>query len=353
MKKILSLCVAALAAITMTAQDIAVNIKLVAQSGGESTLLLASGNGVSSADNATLVAPLANTDNVAVYVPDGERYSIYATDGSFVNLPIAFITDRMGAEAQSYTLHFEDVLGGAGTGALTIKDLVTGDLQTIVDGETYGPFVVNTTNAPGYVAGTNSVIANRFVINYDQSTYVVTSVTTNAEGLATFSFNQDLQPVESGVKLYKGAIDGEFLDVDEVNYVKANQGVIVYGEPNTTYHFNVGNGETSEFTGNQLLPSSAWNLAEQDGFDIYVLSGNLLYLYEGTEMKPNKAFLKVNQNPLSGNNAPRRISLRFNQEQGVENVAPEAVKAEKFVENGVIYIRRGNEVFNLQGQIVK
>ena len=147
MKKIFSLCVAALAAITMTAQDIAVNIKLVAQSGGESTLLLASGTGVTSADNATLVAPLANTDNVAIYVQDDERYSIYATDGSFENLPIAFITDRMGAAAQSYTLHFEDVLAGTGVGSLTIKDLVTGAEQTIVDGESYGPFVVNTTNA--------------------------------------------------------------------------------------------------------------------------------------------------------------------------------------------------------------
>jgi hypothetical protein len=202
-----------------------------------------------------------------------------------------------------------------------------------------------------------------FTWNYTTNTLEITfptpapvyaaEVTTNAYGLATFSYNADLEAVESGVKLYKGAIDGEFLDVDEVNYVKADEGVIVYGEANTTYHFNVGNGETSSFAGNQLLPSSAWNLAEQDGFDIYVLSGNLLYLYEGTEMKPNKAFLKVNQNPMSGNNAPRRISLRFNQEQGVENVAPEAVKAEKFVENGVIYIRRGNEVFNLQGQIVK
>ena len=196
----------------------------------------------------------------------------------------------------------------------------------------------------------NSTLANRFMIS-QMPIVAVTSVTTNAYGLATFSYNADLETVESGVKLYKGAIDGEFLDVDEVNYVKTDEGVIVYGEANTTYHFAAGTG-TSDFTGNQLLPSSAWNLAEQDGFDIYVLSGNLLYLYEGTEMKPNKAFLKVNQNPMSGNNAPRHISLRFNQEQGVENVAPEAVKAEKFVEDGQIFIRRGNEVFNLQGQKV-
>ena len=178
-----------------------------------------------------------------------------------------------------------------------------------------------------------------------------TSVTTNAKGLATFSYDSDLQAVENDVKLYKGDLNGNVLDLAEVNYVKANQGVIVYGAANTTYHFNVGTG-TSDFTGNELLPASAWDYAAQDGYSIYVLSGNMLYLYEGDQMKPNKAFLKVNQNPISGN-APARISMRFNGTQDVENAEAEDAKAVKFVENGQVFIRRGNEVYNLQGQIVK
>lgn len=343
MKKILSLCVAALAAITMTAQDIAVNIKLVAQSGGESTLLLASGNGVSSADNATLVAPLANTDNVAIYVQDDERYSIFATDGSFENLPIAFITDRMGAAAQSYTLYFEDVLGGTGTGSLTIKDLVTGDLQTIVDGESYGPFVVNTTNAPGYVAGTNTVIGNRFVINYN-ATGFVTDVTTNAYGWASFSYNADLTlTLPAGLKIYKGAIAGDVLNLTEMDYVAANEGVIVYGAPNTTYYFAAGSG-SSDFAGNDLKPASAW---ESHTGTIFCLKGDALYEYTGSDMPANKAYLEI-----SGSSAPKRISLRFNEEQGIEDVKAD-VKAEKFVENGQIFIKRGEAVYNMQGQIVK
>ena len=36
----------------------------------------------------------------------------------------------------------------------------------------------------------------------------------------------------------------------------------------------------------------------------------------------------------------------------VDNVEAETVKAEKFVEDGQVYIRRGNEVYNLQGQKV-
>ena len=179
-----------------------------------------------------------------------------------------------------------------------------------------------------------------------------TSVTTNAYGLATFSYASDLEAVENDVKLYKGDLNGNVLDLDEVDYVKANEGVIVYGAANTTYHFNVGNGGTSDFTGNELLPASAWDYAAQDGYSIYVLSGNMLYLYEGDQMKPNKAFLKVNQNPISGN-APARISMRFNGTQDVENAEAEDAKAVKFVENGEIFIRRGNEVYNLQGQIVK
>ena len=175
-------------------------------------------------------------------------------------------------------------------------------------------------------------------------------VTTNAYGLATFSYASDLQVVESGAKLYKGDLDGETLVLTQVDYVKADEGVIVYNEAGTatTYHFNAGTG-TSSFDGNELLPASAWN-ATHTGYDIYVLSGSSLYLYEGTSMKPNKAYLKVAQNPYAG--APKHISFRFNQPTAIESAEAAELKAEKFVENGVIYIRRGNEVFNLQGQKV-
>lgn len=357
MKKILSLCVAAVAALTMTAQDIAVNIKLVAQSGGESTLLLASGNGVSSADNATLVAPLANTDNVAIYVQDDDRYSIFATDGAFVNLPVSFITDR--TANQSYTLHFEDVLAGSGTGSLTIKDLVTGDLQTIVDGESYGPFVVNTTNAPGYVAGTNSVIANRFVINYDQSTYAVTSVTTNEDGWASFAYTADVAPADPSLAVYKGALNNSDPENPAIvltavtTGIPAGEGVFVHGAPLTTYNFSATT--ATAFSGNDLVGCTAATDPAGISDAIYTLRNvggvTALYHYEGTAAIPaGKAYLPI---PVGSNPAPQRVRMVINEAQGMENVKVESVKAEKFVENGQILIKRGNEVYNLQGQIVK
>ena len=188
----------------------------------------------------------------------------------------------------------------------------------------------------------NSTIEDRFVINYQAAPTYPAQVTTNAQGLATFSHaSADLAMVESGVKLYKGAISGDVLNLTQVDYVPAGQGVIVYGEASTTYHLNYGDGG-ADFTDNELKAAGAWLGAG------YVLSGNLLYVYEGADFPENKAFLEI---PSSG--APRRIRLAFDNATAIDNVEAEAVNAEKFIENGQIFIRRGNEVFNLQGQIVK
>lgn len=196
-----------------------------------------------------------------------------------------------------------------------------------------------------------SFVNNQLTIGFPAPAPVYAAeVTTNAYGLATFSYGSDLVAVEGDAKLYKGDLDGETLVLTQVDYVKAGEGVIVYNEAGTatTYHFNAGTG-TSSFSGNELLAASAWEYPHA-GFDTYVLSGSSLYLYQGTSMKPNKAYLKVAQNTYGG--APKHISFRFNQSTAIESAEAAELKAEKFVENGVIYIRRGNEVFNLQGQKV-
>lgn len=99
--------------------------------------------------------------------------------------------------------------------------------------------------------------------------------------------------------------------------------------------------------------------ADAPAANCYVFSGHStdnevtgvgFYLYEGTKLAANKAYVT-----LAANNAPRRLRFVFTDEQSataLDNVkAP--VKAEKFLDNGQIYIRRSNEVFNLQGQLVK
>ena len=276
-------------------------------------------------------AQAANENGIYVF-GNGNRYTMWASDAYTANLPLGFYT----CENTSYTLKFSNFMGVE----YTIYDRVEDDVITVNASTPAYNFTIDESEK-------NSQINNRFIINYNEATYIVASVTTNAYGLATFSYDQNLTAIEAGVKLYKGAISGEYLNLTQVNYVKAGEGVLVYGEANTTYHFSAGTG-SSDFSGNELKAASAWAYPHA-GYNAYVLSGNSLYLYEGDAMKPNKAFLLLS----TGAGAPKRISFRFNQPTAVENAKATDVKAQKFVENGQIFIRRGNEVFNLQGQIVK
>jgi hypothetical protein len=273
---------------------------------------------------------------VNVYVADEK--SEYKAN-AISNLPLAIVTNRRDV---SYTFTFNVPVSTQG---LVLTDLRSSEGVkniTMTNGDSY---TFSVADEAAYAANTNVTIADRFVINYDPA---LASAKTNAHGLATFSFNQNVVAAEAGVKLYRGKVSGETLALTEVDFVEANQGVIVYGEVNHTYPFIAGAG-TADFTDNELLAASAWS-ASHDGYDIYVLSGNALYLYEGTDFPANKAFLKIAQ---SANPSPRRIRLVFDQATAIDNISADNVKAEKVVENGQILIRRGNEVYNLQGQIVK
>lgn len=287
-------------------------------------------NGYDAPCNINLAEDLPKTLHIYSYI-GANKYSTIATN-NLDGLAVDFITNLLDDE---YTMTFE-VFTLAPSRTLDIYDLDENQRTDIDPSESY-TFTAN--------KGHNE-IKDRFVINY---VAYVTMVETNAYGLATFSYDQDLVAVEPEVNLYKGAIDGDHLDLTTVDYVKANEGAIVYGETNTTYHFAAGTG-TSDFSGNELMAASAWTYPYANK-DVYVLSGNMLHLYEGDVMKPNKAFLLVAKS--SANPAPKHISMRFKTATGVENVQGEDTQCTKFMENGQVFIRRGNEVYNLQGQIVK
>ena len=101
---------------------------------------------------------------------------------------------------------------------------------------------------------------------------------------------------------------------------------------------------------NKLFAASTW--AYEENANVYVLVGNELYKYTGTTMKANKAYLKLDA-PATSYGAPKRIKMVFAETQDVENVEVEAIKAVKFIENGQVLIKRGENIYNVQGQIVK
>jgi len=313
----------------MSAQTITSRSRIWLKSAGETdkdVRLLVSSSFSNDWDNTWDATP-AQAGGIYVYY-QGAKYSIWASNEYSQNLALAFDAN----DNTEYTLSFASFLGEE----YTITDLANNNYVITVNANTQD-YVFSITGDER-----NSTIADRFVINYQAAPTYPAQVTTNDKGLATFSHASiDLAMVESGVKLYKGAISGDVLNLTQVDYVPAGQGVIVYGEANTTYHLNYGDGG-ADFTDNELKAAGAWLGAG------YVLSGNLLYVYEGADFPENKAFLEI---PSSG--APRRIRLAFDNATAIDNVEAEAVNAEKFIENGQIFIRRGNEVFNLQGQIVK
>lgn len=346
MKKIVFLASLLCVALSMTAQTLTGTAVVAISSAhqGEKELTLIQSPAFSDAYDPTWDAEVQAEGGLYV-IYGTTHYEIWASNVLKKNLPVGFGS----CEDLTYTLKFSDFSGTA----FTIYDRIADKVISVASSSNIQINGVDADPANRYeftidAADRNKAINDRFVINYDASVFV-TSVTTNDDGWATFSYNQDLVPVNSAIQtLYKGAINGEYLDLDDVDYVPNGQGVLVNGEANTTYYFAAGSGSDDFFTGNALKATATYNTSMQN---VYVLKGNAFLEYVGTNaLALNKAYIQL---PAAGpNNAPKRITMRFNGTTAVDNVEAEFVKAEKFVENGQIYIRRGNEVFNLQGQKV-
>lgn len=266
-----------------------------------------------------MLAQITNTTtavNIYAIAPYGNM-AIYGTN-DLIGTYVGFTTNSR----TNYTLTFGGVTGSQ----LYLIDHGVSPIhiEPIVENGVY-PFT----------AAASSTINNRFEIARSFP------VTLNSYGWASFSSSIDLV-APAGLTVYEGTINGEVLDLNEVDYVAANEGVILHGNANETYSLAPGVG--ASIFSNDLKPASAW--ASHSG-TIFVLKDEALYEYTGSDFPANKAYLQI-----SGNNAPRRISLRFGQEQGVEEIEA-GVNAVKFVENGQILIKRGEAVYTLQGQIVK
>ena len=347
MKKIFSSFIALVCAMTMSAQITAdVTLRLESQSGSSSEMYLFAGPYLAThPERGSLFVNASNPEDINIYAIDPVNSNRYSSFGNEVleNIPVGFITSKEALALQSYTIHFDVYTN---TEVLKLKDLVTGDEVNITNGGSY-TFVVTEMNEPSYVEGQYSAINDRFVINYVPAP--VYSVTTNIDGWASYSSDVDLV-APAGLTVYAGTIVDEELILTSVDYIKANEGVIVKGEAGLTYTLTPGSGSDS-YT-NDLKPSSAW--ASHSG-TIYCLHNEgvgttAFYRYIGSDMPANKAYLQISTTPSS---APKRISMRFNQPTAIENVELEAVKAEKFIENGQVLIKRGEIIYNVQGQIVK
>ena len=287
-----------------------------------------------------LAEDLPKTLHIYSYI-GANKYSTIVTN-NLDGLHVDFITNLLDDE---YTMTFEVFTLAPGR-TLDIYDL---DEHVRTDIDPSKSYTFNATSG-------HNEIKDRFIINYVAP---ANTVTTNSYGFLSFASTESVEFL-GGLKAYRGQYNAgtNELTLYEIGtQVPANTGVILWNSNGTAETFNYNTGvaaptvSDNDFVGVTTAADPAGIRAT--GKEIYCLNGNALKQYVGTDDIPaGKAYLPISVGGGS-NNAPKHIVMRFNNTTAVDNVEAESVKAEKFVEDGQVYIRRGNEVYNLQGQIVK
>lgn len=243
----------------------------------------------------------------------------------------------------------------SGTARITFSDLQSdlADVTTyyLYDTENGQYTPISTSEHYDFAVVADQNVANRFMI------LKPVKVTTNEDGWASFANGVALAPL-GGLKAYFAeykAAEG-VAELHETEMIPAATGAFLYGTALTEYTLTPAvSGLTASTETNNLVACVNYTDVSAVSDAIYCIRNvggvSALYEYIGNNIPAGKAYLPVAVTPSSP--APQRIRMVINGAQGVENVEVEAVKAEKFVEDGQIFIRRGNEVYNLQGQIVK
>ena len=185
-------------------------------------------------------------------------------------------------------------------------------------------------------------------------------------GWATFASPVKVA-VPSGLTAYKATYSNEGGDeqlvLDPVSgAIPANEGVLLRGEADHVYAFSPTNAAAGDYAGNALVGCPVRTditsvAATNDIFclrysELYSLTG--FFIYSGQYIAAGKAYLPLPKAEPSS--APRRIRFVFREEQGTTGFDPtnaEAVPTTKFIENGQLYIRRGDAVYTIQGVRVK
>ena len=188
------------------------------------------------------------------------------------------------------------------------------------------------------------------------------SVTTTVDGWATFAFAETMQaPV--GLKVYKAAysrtVSEDILALTELSdgIIPAGEGVLIYGATTTTYGFTSTNATpATDMSDNDLIGTTTLTdvSAQRATYDIFCLRRTELFgttafcLYSGQYIPAGKAYLALPKiNGQAG--APRNIRMVFNTATGIENTNANEVIMEKFIQDGQIFIRRGEAIYNIQG----
>lgn len=188
-------------------------------------------------------------------------------------------------------------------------------------------------------------------------------------GWATFSCAEKVA-VPAGVTAYKAVYEKtateEVMNLTDIgNVIPAGEGVILKGAAGTAYAFSVTTEDAPTITDNALVGCPVRTditsvLVDNDVFclrysELYSLTG--FFLYTGQYVPAGKAYLALPKaTPGAGSTTDRRLRFVINDSQvttAITGAETENTKITKFVENGQLFIRRGDTVYTIQGMRVK
>ena len=174
--------------------------------------------------------------------------------------------------------------------------------------------------------------------------------------------------VPDGLTAYKASYEKtateEILNLTPIDVIPANAGVILKGTASEDYILTPTDAEASDVSDNVLVGCVTRTdvSAVRANNDIFCMrySGSYdftgFFLYEGQYVPAGKAYLPLPKESNGPTPAARRVRFVINEEHvatGVENAKEDSLEAVKFIENGQLFIRRGEAVYNLQGVRVK
>lgn len=213
------------------------------------------------------------------------------------------------------------------------------------------------------------VIDNVYFWSYGANTTPVMSGDAETGGWATFSCAEKVA-VPAGVTAYKAVYEKtateEVMNLTDIgNVIPAGEGVILKGAAGTAYAFSVTTEDAPTITDNALVGCPVRTditsvLVDNDVFclrysEAYSLTG--FFLYTGQYVPAGKAYLALPKaTPGAGSTTDRRLRFVINDSQvttAITGAETENTKITKFVENGQLFIRRGDTIYTVQGMRVK
>lgn len=188
-------------------------------------------------------------------------------------------------------------------------------------------------------------------------------------GWATFSCAEKVA-VPAGVTAYTAVYEKttteEVMKLKDIgNVIPAGAGVILKGAAGTAYAFSVATGDAPTIINNDLVGCPVRTditsvLVNNDVFclrysELYSLTG--FFLYTGQYVPAGKAYLALPKaTPGAGSTTDRKLRFVISdseQTTAITSAETENAKITKFVENGQLFIRRGDNVYTIQGTCVK